>query len=114
VEVQIMFRIPKLPVLALAAVALAACSDVSDPLTSPIGTTVASMQAPDAQRVLVVFAAREIPAGFAASIGGMGGSVDWVRDPIGVAMVSGLSAEAVGRLARSPGVVEVRRVRPVR
>ncbi|HEX8432191.1 MAG TPA: hypothetical protein VF625_12965 [Longimicrobium sp.] len=110
-----MYRIPKLPVLALAAIAsLAACTDAGDPLTAPIGRTVASMQAPDVQRVLVVFAARDIPAGFAESIGRMGGTVDWVREPIGVAMVSGLGDEAVAGLSRAPGVVEVRRVRPVR
>lgn len=98
-----------LAVLAGAAL-LASCSD-GDALTSPIGTTVATVHpaAAAGSRYLVFFEGAP-PAGFTEQVAGVGGTVEWVHRRGAAVVVGGLSDEAVVLLLRTRGVAGVRRV----
>lgn len=89
---------------------LAACSD-SDALTSPIGTTVASVRPAPAQggRYLVVFGGAS-PVGFVARVEALGGVIELVDRNGAAVVVGGLSDEGALSLLRAPGVAGVTRV----
>ena len=98
-----------LSVLAGAAL-LASCSD-ADALTSPIGTTVATVHPAESRgaRFLVVFEGTP-PAGFGARVSRLGGTVEWVdRRGTGV-VIGGLSDGGAITLLRTSGVAGVRRL----
>lgn len=88
---------------------LGACSD-GDALTSPIGTTVASVRpAVQGARFLVVFE-NAPPAGFVARVADLGGEIQWVDRRGAAVVVGGLSDDAAVMLLRMGGVAGVRRV----
>lgn len=88
---------------------LASCDD-ADTLTSPMGTTVATVRDAESRgRFLVVFADTP-PAGFGARVARLGGRVEWI-DRRGAAMViGGLSDGGAVSLLRAGGVAGVRRL----
>ncbi len=55
---------------------------------------------------LVLFKGNGVPAGFAADVQALGGTVAYSH-PVGIAVVSGLSAEAAATLAGAKGVADV-------
>ena len=89
---------------------LASCGD-ADALTSPIGTTVATVHSVESRgRFLVIFRGTP-PAGFGARVSRLGGTVEWI-DRRGTALVvRGLSDRGAVSLLRSTGVAGVRRLR---
>lgn len=98
-----------LPAL-LGAALLASCAE-GDALTSPIGTTVATVHpaASAGSRYVVVFDGAP-PAGFLEQVAGLGGTVEWVHRRGHAVGVAGLSDEAAVSLLRTRGVAGVRRV----
>jgi hypothetical protein len=100
---------------------LGACSG-GDTLTSPMGTTVASVQQPapaashgdlvrrgSGELDMVVLHLPIVPPGFVARVSELGGTVVWTRGS--TAMVAGLSDDARAELARHRAVAEVWRHR---
>lgn len=80
------------PTALVAAVALAGCTDdlVSPGAALPPASRSLSEGAAEPATHMVVFADRAIPAGFAAQVAALGGTVERTLDPVGVAFVSGL------------------------
>ncbi len=89
---------------------LASCSD-ADALTSPIGTTVATVHPAEARgaRFLVIFEGAP-PAGFAARVAHLGGTLEWIDRRGAAVVVGGLSHGGAVSLLRSAGVAGVRRI----
>lgn len=89
---------------------LASCSDV-DALTSPIGTTVATVHQAESRggRFLVVFEGAP-PVGFGARVSRLGGTVEWIDRRGAAVVIGGLSDGGAVSLLRSAGVAGVRRV----
>ncbi|CAA9306759.1 MAG: hypothetical protein AVDCRST_MAG89-850 [uncultured Gemmatimonadetes bacterium] len=89
---------------------LASCSD-ADALTSPIGTTVATVHPAESRgaRFLVIFEGTP-PAGFAARVAHLGGTVEWLDRRGAAVVVGGLSDGGAVSLLRSAGVAGVRRI----
>jgi subtilisin family serine protease len=85
---------PKLRLASLAlagAVALSACADdPTQPSAASSAPNLSTLPAENPGSQLVVFATRSIPAGFAARVASLGGTVEHALAPIGVAFVSGL------------------------
>lgn len=102
-------RSRKMLMLAGAAL-LASCVD-GDALTSPMGTTVATVHpaASAGSRYLVVFEGAP-PASFLRQVAGLGGTVEWVHRGGAAVVVAGISDEAAVSLLRTRGVAGVRRV----
>ena len=59
------------------------------------------------EKHLVHFASDAIPADFADQVTSLGATVDAAYDGVGIAVVSGLSPDAVTQLASKPGVTDV-------
>jgi subtilisin family serine protease len=93
--------------VALLALAVAACSDTSGPASSGTPISPASAGAPSSTGRHIVEFAAAAPAGFAARVQALGGSVVWSSGGAGLATVSGLSATAAASLSRVPGVKSV-------
>jgi hypothetical protein len=89
---------------------LASCSD-ADALTSPIGTTLATVHAAESRgaRFLVIFEGAP-PAGFAARVSHLGGTLEWVDRRGTAVVIGGLSDRSAVSLLRTGGVAGVRRI----
>lgn len=98
---------PALAVLVAGASGLAACSDTStDGITAPAaGAPVLSVAASETGEYLVRLKGNA--AGFQASVEALGGSVSFIHQGAGIAVVSGLSAEGATQLAGAASVAEV-------
>ncbi|MET0395247.1 MAG: S8 family serine peptidase [Longimicrobiaceae bacterium] len=97
---------PALAVLLAAASGLAACSDTStDAITAPAGAPVRSVGASETGEYLVRL--KGSGSGFRASVEALGGTVSFIHEGAGVAVVSGLSAEGATQLAGASSVAEV-------
>lgn len=96
----------------LGTLSLAACSDDLATTVVPVGPTLNSSAVVSENSHLVVFETQSIPAGFAAKVVALGGTVDHAFERIGVAYVSGLSASAVSELDATAEVrnIEVERI----
>lgn len=99
----------KLASLALAgAVALTACSDDAvSPIAPDANAPALSQSATGPQTTgnhLVVFKAESIPAGFAARVAALGGTIVLSTDVLGAATVAGLDAKAVSDLQKDHDV----------
>ena len=105
-----MRRISSALVAMAGAALLAGCSD-SDALTSPIGTTVASVSPAVQSSLFLVVFQEAPPAGFARRVAALGGEIQWVERNGEAVVVGGLSDEAAVTLLRMGGVAGVRRVR---
>lgn len=93
--------------LAVAAiVGLAACADQVTAPTLTVRPSL-SLQGAAANRYLVVFHGNAIKKGFADRVAALGGQVDAAYDAVGVAVVSGLSAEAAATLGKESGIDDV-------
>jgi subtilisin family serine protease len=89
-------------------VALSACADdaTTPSLTSPAERAAANTDAapPQADRHMFVFAEKTIPADFAARVQAAGGTVEKEFRGMGIAAVTGLTAEAAAQLGASADV----------
>lgn len=72
---------------------------------SRISTTAALVAGPD--RHIVHFTSDAIPADFADQVASLGATVDAAYDGVGIAVVGGLSPDAVAQLASKAGVTDV-------
>jgi subtilisin family serine protease len=96
---------------AVAAVAFPGCSDQREP-TALVegGMPVASMTSLESPgRYVVLFAAEQVSADFAARVASLGGRVESALDDIGVAAVTGLTEAAAAELAAA---ADIRAVEP--
>jgi lantibiotic leader peptide-processing serine protease len=98
------------PLLAAAAVALGACSDLT-PTAAPldevrVAVTVLPAAATTGKH-LVAFAEGAIPADLAERVAALGGTLEAAYAPIGVAVVDGLGADAVAALRAADDVQAV-------
>jgi subtilisin family serine protease len=98
---------PALALFVAGASGLAACSDTStDGITAPAaGAPVLSVAASETGEYLVRLKGNA--AGFQASVEALGGSVSFIHQGAGIAVVSGLSAEGATQLAGANSVAEV-------
>lgn len=98
---------PALALLLASASGLAACSDTStDGITAPAaGAPVRSVAASENGEYLVRLKGNT--AGFQASVEALGGTVSYVHEGAGFAVVSGLSADGATQLAGASSVTEV-------
>lgn len=98
---------PALALFLAGASGLAACSDTStDAITAPAaGAPVRSVAVSETGEYLVRL--KGSAAGFRASVEALGGSVSFIHQGAGVAVVSGLSAEGATQLAGAGSVAEV-------
>lgn len=98
---------PALALFLAGASGLAACSDTStDGITTPAaGAPVRSVAASENGEYLVRL--RGSAAGFQASVEALGGSVAYIHQGAGFAVVSGLSADGATQLAGASAVAEV-------
>jgi subtilisin family serine protease len=98
---------PALALLLAGASGLAACSDTStDAITAPAaGAPVRSVGASETGEYLVRLKGNG--NGFQASVQALGGTVSFIHEGAGVAVVSGLSAEGATQLAGASSVAEV-------
>ena len=95
----------RVAVSALAVVALAACS--TDQPTAPAAPGAPSRnvsEGAEAPRHLFVFAAKSVPADFAARVAAAGGTLEKAFGPLGIASVRGLSAEAAASLGAAADI----------
>jgi hypothetical protein len=99
---------PALALLLAGASGLAACSDTStDAITAPAaGAPVASVAASETGDYMVRLKGNG--GGFQASVEALGGTVSYIHQGAGFAVVSGLSAEGATQLAGASSVAEVR------
>lgn len=100
------------PLMLAGVVGLAACADdVSSPLApeSPRFETSVAFDAEATDRHMVVMVGKRLPADFAQRIAALGGSVVAAHDGIGIATVSGLTAEAAAELQAA---IDVQFVQP--
>jgi hypothetical protein len=91
----------------LVAGTLAGCADVAGPAATAAPRSPAHSLAPGNGQHVVVFKGNGIPAGFAAQVAALGGTVTYAHGGVGFAIVSGLgdlAASQVGRLAGVSGV----------
>ncbi|HEV3051092.1 MAG TPA: S8 family serine peptidase [Longimicrobium sp.] len=88
----------------LAAGTLAGCADVAGPAATAAPPSPAhSLAAGNGQHV-VVFKGNGIPAGFAAEVAALGGTVTYAHAGVGFAIVSGLGDAAASQVGRLGGV----------
>jgi lantibiotic leader peptide-processing serine protease len=95
--------------LLVGTVGLAACTDESP---NPIAPAVSSANLSEGAvqptgKHIVMFSNQAVPAGFAARVAELGGTVDAAYDGIGVAVVDGLSTQAAGSLYAFSGVKNI-------
>jgi subtilisin family serine protease len=91
----------------LVAGTLAGCADVAGPAATAAPRAPAHSLAPGNGQHVVVFKGSGIPAGFAAEVAALGGTVTFAHAGVGFAIVSGLgdgAASQVGRLGGVSGV----------
>jgi subtilisin family serine protease len=98
---------PALALFLAGASGLAACSDTStDGITTPAaGAPVRSVGASETGEYLVRLKGNA--AGFQASVEALGGTVSFIHERAGIAVVSGLSADGATQLAGASSVAEV-------
>lgn len=97
---------PALALFLAGASGLAACSDTStDAITAPAGAPVRSVGVSETGEYLVRL--KGSGAGLRASVESLGGTVSFIHEGAGVAVVSGLSADAATQLAGASSVAEV-------
>lgn len=96
---------------AVAVLTLAGCSDAPAPTELAGSEAFAASVSPAEQtgRYLVVFAAEQVPAGFAARVSSLGGALEASLEPIGVAVVTELTEAAAAELAAE---ADIRAVEP--
>lgn len=90
-----------------AALAAGACADGTQPtaaVQAPEGSPSYSAAPTETGNHVVEFSADAVPAGFAARVAQLGGTVVNTWSGVGVAVVSGLSPQGVAQLAASSGV----------
>jgi subtilisin family serine protease len=91
----------------LVAGTLAGCADVAGPAaTAAPRSPVHSLAQGNGQHV-VVFKGNGIPAGFAAQVAALGGTMTYAHGGVGFAVVSGLGDEAASQVGRLGGVSAV-------
>jgi lantibiotic leader peptide-processing serine protease len=91
----------------LGVIALAACSTDQPAPTSPATASLAVGSGKSFSRHMVLFTGDKAPADFATAVARLGGTVESVRDGIGFATVTGLSASAAAQLSKAGGVASV-------
>jgi subtilisin family serine protease len=97
-----------LPVLCVAgALGLAACAEDAGAPLSPAGAPARMNESVAPERHLVLFADTGVPAGFAAEVAALGGTVEFSHAS-GIAIVGGLTAEAAAQLGASASVASVK------
>ncbi|HEV2736132.1 MAG TPA: hypothetical protein VGV85_14890, partial [Longimicrobiaceae bacterium] len=96
-----------LPALCVAgALGLAACAEDAGAPLSPAGAPARMNESVAPERHLVLFEDTGVPAGFAAQVAALGGTVEFSHAS-GIAIVGGLTAEAAGQLGASASVASV-------
>lgn len=88
----------------LVAGTLAGCSDVAGPAATAAPRSPARSLAPGNGQHVVVFKGNDIPAGFAAEVAALGGTVTYAHAGVGFAIVSGLDDAAASQTGRLGGV----------
>ncbi|HKN58139.1 MAG TPA: S8 family serine peptidase, partial [Gemmatimonadaceae bacterium] len=93
---------------ALPAIVLAACStDVVAPLKVPTGPNLALSTGTTSGSYIVLLKGNSISPGFDEKVAALGGTVTYANAKVGFATVSGLPADAAGRLRAISGVADV-------
>lgn len=102
------FPTPRLLLLALAAAGVSGCADAGA-AESPLAPDVpaAFLAEPPLQGTYLVRFAGGVPAGFAARVEALGGSVVFAHDGAGIGAVDGLSPAAAAELGALQGVSDV-------
>jgi subtilisin family serine protease len=88
----------------LVAGTLAGCADVAGPAATAAPRSPAHSLAPGNGQHVVVFRGSGIPAGFAAEVAALGGTVTYAHSGVGFAIVSGLGDAAASQVGRLGGV----------
>jgi subtilisin family serine protease len=88
----------------LAAGTLAGCADVAGPTATAAPRAAAHSLAQENGQHVVVFKGNGIPAGFAAQVEALGGTVTYTHAGVGFAIVSGLDDAAASQVGRLGGV----------
>jgi len=91
----------------LGVVALAACSTDQPAPTAPASASLSVGSGKSFSRHMVLFTGDRAPGDFAAVVAKLGGRVESVRNGVGFATVTGLSASAAAELKRATGVASV-------
>jgi len=100
---------PRITLLLATALLAFGCTDPTEPLASIARPAAVASARNDVLpgRYLVVFRGEQVPPDFNATVAALGGTVDNSLDDIGVATVSGLTAEGALSLAGQDGVKSV-------
>lgn len=100
---------PRITLLLATALLAFGCTDPTEPLASIARPAAVASARNDVLpgRYLVVFRGEQVPPDFNATVAALGGTVDNSLDDIGVATVSGLTAEGALSLAGQDGVTSV-------
>lgn len=88
----------------LAAGTLAGCADVAGPAATAAPRSAAHSLAPGNGQHVVVFGGNGIPAGFAAEVAALGGTVTYAHAGVGFAIVGGLDDAAASQVGQLGGV----------
>jgi subtilisin family serine protease len=88
----------------LVAGTLAGCADVAGPAATAAPRSPAHSLVPGNGQHVVVFKGNGIPAGFAAEVAALGGTVTYAHGGVGFAIVSGLDDAAASQVGRLGGV----------
>lgn len=91
----------------LVAGTLAGCADVAGPAATAAPRSPAHSLAPENGQHVVVFKGNGIPAGFAAEVAALGGTVTYAHAGVGFAIVSGLGDAAAAQVGGLGGVSAV-------
>lgn len=91
----------------LVAGTLAGCADVAGPAATAAPRSPAHSLAPGNGQHVVVFKGNGIPAGFAAQVAALGGTVTYAHAEVGFAIVSGLGDAAAAQVGGLGGVAAV-------
>jgi lantibiotic leader peptide-processing serine protease len=103
------FQMKRLPWAALIMFTIYGCSETRSPMETFHDRAAVSSTANESGRYVVVFTGHRVPADFGAGVAHLGGVIESSLDSIGVAVVTGLTSDAVTHLLQSS---EVRAIEP--